>query len=72
VAHYGTRKCACSFVVEKPEGRKQLFIHRIKWDNNNGLELKEIGCEVIDVNDLPQDKNNPPVCSDHETNIPVS
>jgi hypothetical protein len=56
VAHYGTKKGACRFVVEKPEGKKQLFVPRIKWDNNKGYELKEIGWGVIDLNDLPQDE----------------
>jgi len=72
VALYGTRKGACRFVVVKPEGNKQLFILRIKWENNNGFELKEIGWELIDLNDLPRDKNNSPVCSEHETKICVS
>jgi hypothetical protein len=72
VAHYGPRKGACRLDVKTPEGKKQLFVPRIKWDKNNGFELKEIGLEVIDLNDLPQDKNNPPVCGEHETNIRVS
>jgi len=72
VALYGTRKGACRFVVVKPEGNKQLFILRIKWKNNNGFELKEIGWNLIDLNDLHQDKNNSLGSSEHETNIRVS
>jgi hypothetical protein len=56
----------------KSEGNEQLFILRIKWENNNGFELKEIGWDLIDLNDLLQDKNNSPGCSEHETNIRVS
>ena len=52
MARYGTKKGACRFVVVKPEGKKQLFLPKIKWEIIKGFELTEIGLEVTDLNGL--------------------
>ena len=31
-------------LVEKPEGRKPLGRHRLKWEDNIKMNLQEVGC----------------------------
>ena len=54
------------------ERNNYSFIPWIKGEYNKEFELKEICLEVTDLIDLPQDKNNSPGCSEHETNNCVS
>jgi hypothetical protein len=41
-------KNAYKILVGKPEGKLPLGRHRHRWENNIRLDLKKIGCEVVD------------------------
>jgi hypothetical protein len=42
--------------VGKPEGMGQLAIHRLRWEDNNTTELKEVWCSVMYLINLAQDR----------------
>jgi hypothetical protein len=54
----GSRVFRTSIEARSEVEKKQpfVFIPRTKWDSNNGIGLKQIGWEVMDINDLPQYK----------------
>jgi hypothetical protein len=47
---------ACWILVGKPEAKRPLGRHRHRWENNNNkMDLREIGWDGIDSIDLAQD-----------------
>ena len=41
----------------KPEGNRQLGIPRRRWEDNNTMDLQEMGLEVMDWMELAQDRD---------------
>jgi len=44
-------------LVGKPEGKRILGRPRRRWEDNNKLDLLELGCGVIDWIELVQDRD---------------
>jgi hypothetical protein len=57
VAHMGQRRGACSILVGKPEGKRQLGKPRHRWEDNIKMNLQEIGWVGRDWIDLAQDRD---------------
>jgi len=43
-------------LVEKLEGKRRLGRPRLRWEDNIKLNIKEVGCGVIDWIDLDQER----------------
>jgi hypothetical protein len=56
VARLGENRNACRIVAGKPEGKIQLRRPRRRWEDNIGMDLREIGWSGIDWIDLSQDR----------------
>jgi len=44
-------------LVGKPEGKKPLGRPRCRWEYNMKIDLQEVGCESMDLIEVPQDRN---------------
>jgi hypothetical protein len=42
--------------VGKPEGKRQLGRHRLRWEDNIKIDLQKVGCEGMDWIELAQDR----------------
>ena len=40
----------------KPEGKRTLWRHRHRWEDNIKMDLQDVGCGGIDWIDLAQDR----------------
>jgi hypothetical protein len=49
---------AHSILVGKPVGKRPLKRHRHRWEDNIGMNLREIGWEVVDWMHLVQDRDH--------------
>ena len=43
--------------VEKPEGKRPLGRLRLRWVDNNMMDLQEVGCGYVDWIGLAQDRD---------------
>jgi len=43
--------------VGKPEGKKPIGRPKYRWEDNNKLDLQEVGCGEMDWIDLAQDRD---------------
>jgi cell wall assembly regulator SMI1 len=41
----------------KPEGKRPLGRPRCRWEENIKMDLQEVGCEIVDWDDLAQDRD---------------
>jgi hypothetical protein len=57
VARMGERRNAYRILVGKSEGKRPLGGPRRRWVNNNKIDLREIGWDVMDWIDLAQDRD---------------
>jgi hypothetical protein len=48
---------AYSMLVGKPEGKRPLGRPRRRWKDNIRMELREVGCEAVDLIHLAQDRD---------------
>jgi len=48
VARMGERRSVNRVLVEKPERKGQLGRPRCRWEDNNKLDLQEVGCVGMD------------------------
>jgi len=55
VARMGEERGVYRVLVEKPEGRKPLGRHRLRWVDNIRTYLQEVGCGFMDWIWLAQD-----------------
>lgn len=57
VAHMGERRGIYSVLVGKPDRNRPLGRPRQRWEGNNKMVIKQTGAEVVDWNDLAQDRD---------------
>jgi hypothetical protein len=53
---HGEKRNACRILVGKPEGKKPLGRARRRWEDDNIMDLREIGWGVKDWIHLAQDR----------------
>jgi hypothetical protein len=56
VARMGEVRGAYNILVGKPEGRRPLGRPRRTWEDNIKTDLREIGCESLNLIHLAQDR----------------
>jgi len=44
-------------LVGKPEGKRPLGRPKHRWEDNNKMDLQEVGCGGMDWIELPQDRD---------------
>jgi hypothetical protein len=54
----GEKRVIYRILVGKSEGERQLMRTRRRWEGNIKMDLKEVGCGVIDWIDLAQDRDS--------------
>ena len=54
---YGENRGVYRIFVGKPEGKRLLGRPRLEWEDNNKMDLQEVGCEDMDRIDVPQDRD---------------
>jgi hypothetical protein len=52
VARMGERRGSYRFLVGKPEGKRSVERPRRRWEDNNKMDLQEMGCGDMDWIDL--------------------
>jgi len=57
VACMGEMINAYKILVGNPEGKRPLRRSRHRWKDNIRMDLKVIGCDVVDWNCLTQDRD---------------
>jgi hypothetical protein len=53
----GEKRNAYRILVGKPEGKRSLGRPRSRWVDNIKMDLREIGCDDMDLIDLAKDKD---------------
>ena len=48
VARMGERRDAFRVLVGKPEEKKPVGRHRHRWEDNIKMDIREVGCGVMD------------------------
>jgi len=48
------RKGVYRVLVGKPEGKRQLGRPRLRWEDNNNMDVQEVGCGCMDWIELAQ------------------
>jgi len=57
VAHMGEDRGVYRVLVGKPEGKIPLGRPRLRWMDNIGMDLQEVGCGYMDWIGLAQDRD---------------
>ena len=57
VARMGERRGVYRVLVGKPEGKRQLWRPRHRWEDNMKIDLQEVGCGGMDWIELAQDRD---------------
>ena len=57
VAHMVERRGAYMVLVVKPEGKRPLGRHRLRWEDNIIMDLQEVGCGDMNWSDLAHEKD---------------
>jgi len=57
VARMEERRGVYRVLVGKPERKRPLERPRLRWEDNIKMDLQEVGCGVLDWNDLAQDRD---------------
>ena len=55
VARMGERRGLYGILMGKPEGRRLFGRPRSRWEDNNKMDLQEVGCGGMDWIELAQD-----------------
>jgi hypothetical protein len=53
----GEMRNVCDILVGKPEGKRPLGRPGCRWEDNIGMELREIGWKGVDWMHLAQDRD---------------
>ena len=54
---YGDGRGAYRVLVGRPEGKRPLGRHRRRWEDDNKMDLQEVGCRGMDWTKLAQDRD---------------
>jgi hypothetical protein len=54
---YGERRGVYRILMRKPERKRPLGRHRLRWEDNIKMDLQEVGCGGMDWIDLAQDRD---------------
>ena len=57
VVHMGEGRGVYRVLVGKPEGKRPLGRPRRRWEDNIGMDLREVGCGYVDWMELAQDRD---------------
>jgi hypothetical protein len=57
VARKGEGRGAYRILVGRPEGRRPFGRTRSRWDDNNKMDLQEVGCGGMEWIDMAQDRD---------------
>jgi hypothetical protein len=57
VARLGEERGAYRILVGRPEGRRQLWRPRRRWEDNIKMEIREVGCGGMNWIELAQDRD---------------
>ena len=57
VARMGERRGVYTILVGTPEGKRPPGRPRLRWKNNNKMDLQEVGCGGMDWIDMAQDRD---------------
>jgi hypothetical protein len=57
VAWMGDRRRVCIVLMGKPQGKRPLGRTRRSWEDNNKMDLQEVGFRDMDWIDLAQDRD---------------
>jgi hypothetical protein len=57
VARVGERRDVYSVLVGKPDVKRPLRRPRPRWEDNNKMDLQEVGCVGMDWIELAQDRD---------------
>ena len=58
-------------LVGKLEGKRTLGRPRNRWEDNNKIDLQEVGCEGMDCIDVAQERDRWPEIVNAVVNLPV-
>jgi len=53
----GDRRGAYRVLVGKPNKNRALGMPRRRWEDNNKMDFREVGCGVMDLIELAQDRD---------------
>jgi hypothetical protein len=56
-SRHGEVRNACKMLVRKPEGKRQLGRHRLRWEDNIRMDCRERGWEDVDWIHLAQNRD---------------
>ena len=56
-SRYEERRGAYTFSLGKPEGKRPAGRLRRRWEDNNKMDLQEVGCGCMEWIDLEQDRD---------------
>ena len=54
---YGERRGVYRVLEGKPEGNRPLGRAKYRWEDNNNIDLQEVGCRDMNSIDLAQDRD---------------
>jgi len=57
VARMGEWRSMCRILVGKPEGKRPLGRPRRRWEGNIKMDLREVGCGIMDWIELAEDRD---------------
>ena len=57
VACMGERRGVYRVLLGKPEGKRPMGRPRHRWEDNIKMDLQEVGCGVMDLIELAQDRD---------------
>jgi hypothetical protein len=52
----GEKRSLYRVLVGKPEGKRPLGRHKLRWEDNIKMDCQEVGCEGMDWVELAQDR----------------
>jgi len=55
---YGARRGVYRNLVGNPEGKRRLGGDRLRWEDNNKIDLQEVGCGGIDWIEMAKDRDS--------------